>query len=98
MKIQILKNFKKIKRVANVEANILRIYLESVGDSVGPVVLENSNRVLGCVNLHYRIKCKSSNCFLIQKEIGATNVGHNRCHKCHLEFLKLYQQDKINIK
>lgn len=98
MKIRILKNFKKAKRIAGVKTNILKVYLQERDGLMGPVVLENG-RVLGCVNLHYRIKCKSANCFLIQKEFGLTSiVKHNKCHKCHLEFVKLYEEDKIKSK
>lgn len=98
MRISLLKKFKKVKKVAGVKTNILKMYLRETQNEVGPVVLENG-RVLGCVNLHYRIKCKSSNCFLIQKEFGLNSiVGHNQCHACHLEFLKLYEQDEIKIK
>ena len=97
MKIRILKDFSQVTRIAGVKLNTLKTLLEENQDKIGIVNIDGT-KPLGCVKIRYQMKCKSSNCFLIQGEAGLKDIQHNACHKCHLRFLELYEQGKIKLK
>lgn len=98
MKIKILKNFKHTKRIAGVPTNKLKSKLKGYRQRTGPALFEDGT-LLACVTYYYQCKCKSQNCFLIQKEFDLEEaVGHNQCYECHLQFLKLYEEGQIKAK
>ena len=98
MKIHILDVFLRQRTLYGFKINQLKEILEGQKRSQGPVYLGDKT-TLNCVKAYYKIPgSKCSNCHNIHKHFNVKGVPYNACAHCHLEFVELYEQGKIQTK